>query len=116
MVKTSDEYGDGDTAKWLLKSLKLYLMSKYGKEGVMKCFDNIQNMIVNTYKSVQKIIINSKNSFELYGLDIIIDENLKPWLLEVNACPSFTATTKEDEELKVNMLDDCFTIVDMEKM
>ena len=46
----------------------------------------------------------------------MIDSQLKPWLLEVNACPSLTASTKEDEELKVNMLDDCFTIVDMEKM
>ena len=116
IVKTSDDYGDGDYAKWMLRSLKLYMASKYGEEPVAKCFAGIQSLIVNIYKSVQKTIINSKNSFELYGLDIIIDSNLKPWLLEVNACPSFTASTKEDEDLKVNLLDDCFTIVDMEKM
>ena len=116
IVKTSEDYGEGDYAKWMLRSLKLYMMSKFGDTKVNKCFADIQTLITNIFKSVQKIIINSKNCFELYGLDILIDSSLKPWLLEVNACPSFTASTKEDEELKNNLLDDCFTLVDMEKM
>ena len=92
------------------------MISKFGEAKVNQCFCDIQSLIINIYKSVQKIIINNKHSFELYGLDILIDSALKPWLLEVNACPSFTASTKDDEELKNNLLDDCFTIVDMEKM
>ena len=65
---------------------------------------------------MQKVIINDKHCFELYGYDILIDANLTPWILEINASPSMTANTPSDFEMKVDLLDDVFTIVDMEKV
>lgn len=47
----------------------------------------------------------------MYGFDILIDSNLKPWLIEVNASPSLTTTTPTDLELKMNLLKDVFAIV-----
>lgn len=48
------------------------------------------------------------------GYDIIIDQDLKPWLLEVNASPSLTANTREDYLMKTEMLHGMLDIIDME--
>jgi len=66
--------------------------------------------------AVQKVIINDKHCFELYGFDVLLDKNLKPWLIEINSSPSMTANTKDDFELKCGLLDDTFTILDLEKV
>lgn len=78
-------------------------------------FTEMEALIVRSLMSVQKVMINDKHCFELYGYDILIDENLKPWLLEVNASPALTAETPADYDLKHAMLNDCFDVVDMEK-
>merc|ERR1712228_473725 len=64
---------------------------------------------------VQKVMINDKHCFELYGYDILIDTDYKPWLLEVNASPSLTANTVADYDMKFGMLDDAMTVLDLEK-
>ncbi|CAD8087466.1 unnamed protein product [Paramecium sonneborni] len=114
--KTSDNYDEKLGGKWNLQTLKLYLMAKYGQEKVAETFYNIQMLMIRSLQAVQKIIINDKHCFELYGFDILLDAQLKPWLLEVNASPSMTSNTPIDFELKCGLLDDVFTIIDLEKV
>jgi tubulin polyglutamylase TTLL9 len=76
----------------------------------------VQQIIIKTLLAVAKVMMNDKRCFELYGFDILLDANLRPWLLEVNGSPSMTANTPIDKQLKVGILDDVFTILDMEKL
>ena len=47
----------------------------------------------------------------MYGYDILIDDYLKPWLIEVNASPSLTTTTEADRKLKMSVMESVFQIV-----
>ncbi|XP_055537111.1 polyglutamylase complex subunit TTLL1-like [Wyeomyia smithii] len=54
---------------------------------------------------------SDRHCFECYGYDIIIDNTLKPWLVEVNASPSLTSTTANDRILKYKLIDNILNIV-----
>ena len=45
-------------------------------------------------------------SFEVLGFDVLLDEKLRPWLLEVNRSPSFATDEKIDNEIKSGLLTD----------
>mmetsp|Transcript_37395 Transcript_37395/g.48376 ORF Transcript_37395/g.48376 Transcript_37395/m.48376 type:complete len:524 (-) Transcript_37395:125-1696(-) len=107
---SNDPFG----GKWDLRNLKLYLMSKYGTEKVDTLFSEIQDVVVRSLVAVQGVVIQDKHCFELYGYDILFDDALKPWLVEVNASPSLSANTAEDAQLKTTMLTAMLDIVDME--
>jgi tubulin polyglutamylase TTLL1 len=82
-----------------------------GKEATDKCFDEIKNIIYISLKSVQSVIINDKHCFEMYGYDVLIEHNLKPWLIEINASPSLSTTTEADRKLKIGVMESVFQIV-----
>jgi len=73
-------------------------------------------MILRCLQSVAKSIINDKHCFELYGFDVLLDDNLKPWLIEINASPSMTANTPADYDTKLGLLEDVYSIIDIEKI
>lgn len=102
------------TLKWAIRSLRIFMETRHGFEAATELFHNIQNIIIRSLLAVQPGMINDKHCFELYGYDVLIDSFLKPWLLEVNASPSLTASDKPDWVLKVNMLEDVLSIVDLE--
>jgi Tubulin-tyrosine ligase family len=52
------------------------------------------------------------NSFELFGVDVIIDKDLKPWLLEVNSSPSLAFSTPLDLQIKSELVADVIRLVD----
>ena len=56
-------------------------------------------------------MINDRHCFECYGYDVLIDDTLKPWLVEVNASPSLTTTTDSDRVIKLSLLRDIYNIV-----
>jgi len=113
--KHGDEYNKDTGGKWDLRQLKLHLISRHGIQTVDKMFYDCQMIIIHSLLSVQPVMMNDKHCFELYGYDIMFDDEYRPWLIEVNASPSLTANTKEDYKMKFELLNDMFDIIDIEK-
>jgi len=112
--KTAPGYDAGAGCKWPLRNYKMYLIAKYGLQATDRMFNAVEELAINSLFSVQKVMINDKHCFEMYGYDILIDDTLKPWLIEVNASPSISADTIQDYELKFGLLDDVYNVLDVE--
>ena len=61
--------------------------------------------------SIGRLGLRKSNSFELFGYDFMVDENLKPWLLEVNSSPSMESSTPVTTELVRNVLEDTVKVI-----
>lgn len=109
--KNGEDYNEKHGNKFPIKNLRLYLMGTRGHEAATKLWDDIYSVYIHALKAVQNVIINDKHCFEMYGFDILIDEKLQPWLLEVNACPSLHASTKVDRMLKMKVISDTLELL-----
>jgi tubulin polyglutamylase TTLL4 len=52
--------------------------------------------------------------FELYGFDILVDDTLRPWLMEVNVCPSLSSSSPMDRRIKHMLLVDVLNLIGVE--
>lgn len=109
--KHGEEYNDSHGGKWTVENLRLFLESTRGKEATDKLFDDMDWLIVHSLKAVQNVMSSDRHCFECYGYDIIIDTELKPWLIEVNASPSMAYTTHGDRVMKASLISDVINIV-----
>lgn len=62
----------------MLQRFRQYLASEHGPEAVETLFSDMDNIFIKSLQSMQKVIISDKHCFELYGYDILIDQDLKP--------------------------------------
>jgi len=55
-------------------------------------------------QAMKKSWMYRQNCFEIFGFDIILDSDLKPWVLEVNLSPSLSTDSPLDLIIKQNLL------------
>ena len=73
--------------------------------------DSIRFVMIHSLKAVAPVMSSQKHCFECYGFDLLIDSDLKVWLIEVNASPSLSTTTKADRQLKQALIHDLLKVV-----
>ena len=106
-----------NSSKWTLTSLKQYL--EENNINSEKIFSKIDDIIIKTFISCENNLVNAiskycayqENCFELYGFDILIDENLNCWLMEVNLSPNLHFDAAIDLKIKGEMLAEIFDLI-----
>jgi tubulin polyglutamylase TTLL4 len=106
-----------DSSKWSLVEYRNYF-KKEGKEKILdKIWKQIEDVVIKTMINVSEInsrdlpINKNNNVFELYGLDIFVDEKFKVWLLEVNVNPSLHCNSPLDLSIKTDLIADLFNLI-----
>lgn len=97
---------------WTNQAFKKFLVKK-GKPTVWDeiIYPGMKKSIQRVMMTIQDVIEDRKNSFELYGADFMIDEHYIPWLIEINCSPAMGGTTKITERLCSDVLDDCVKVI-----
>ncbi|XP_046804788.1 tubulin polyglutamylase TTLL5 isoform X3 [Lucilia cuprina] len=116
-IKSRDAHEEDVGHKWTLSALLRHLKSQACDTNLLMA--NIEDLIIKSILSCAQSIIsacrmfvpNGNNCFELYGFDILIDNTLKPWLLEVNLSPSMGVDSPLDAKVKSSLITDLLTCV-----
>lgn len=64
---------------------------------------------------MKKVGAHRSNCFEILGFDILIDSDLKPWLLEVNLSSSMACDSPLDLSIKSNLVTDTFNMIGVKR-
>ena len=59
---------------------------------------------------------NASSCFEILGFDIMIDRDLKPWLIEVNSAPSFKGSSALDKRVKTEVITESIQLLGMTRI
>jgi hypothetical protein len=79
---------------------------------IIKSLISGENHIFN---AVKKNCVYRSNCFELFGYDVLIDSDLKPWLIEINLSPSLACESPLDTTIKSNLIADTLSMIGVKR-
>ncbi|CAN0262815.1 unnamed protein product [Ectocarpus sp. 6 AP-2014] len=106
-------------SKWALTFFWKYLEKALGKKKSDEVQRSIEDVVLRTMVAADGDMTTHSHQFtrhrgccyELFGFDVLLDEALKPWLLEVNISPSLFGSSALDRRIKGTLMADIFHLV-----
>ncbi|XP_013141505.1 PREDICTED: probable tubulin polyglutamylase TTLL2 [Papilio polytes] len=115
--KTGPRYAEckdriGSGCKWTLKQVRRALVGRWGAVEWL-VWQRVRALVTLTLLAQAAGTPPARNCFEFYGFDVLLDESMKPWLLEVNLSPALAADCEADVAVKQPMLHELFDLLGM---
>ncbi|KAG9389455.1 Tubulin-tyrosine ligase/Tubulin polyglutamylase [Carpediemonas membranifera] len=105
-----------ELSKWSLTMLAAFMEQR--GDDFKATWESITDVIVrallcgdSALNSAFKANCPSGNAFEMFGVDIMLDAALKPWLIEINTSPSTASSSPMDRVIKSSVLSDLLDLV-----
>ncbi|XP_078698851.1 uncharacterized protein LOC144926181 [Branchiostoma floridae x Branchiostoma belcheri] len=110
---STDKERVGPGCKWTLSQLRTYFHQSNLDDRML--WQRISNIVTLTLLCQVPTVPKAPYCCELFGFDILIDENMKPWLLEVNFSPALSVDCQADLIVKKPMLHDFVEIMNFKE-
>lgn len=122
-VKNNDVDDDGGSKRTLTTVLD-YMEENEPNFSREDMLDQIEDICVKTiiavqpalshaYRTCQPDDLENSMSFQILGMDVMIDQKLKPWLIEVNHLSSFGTDSPLDKRVKFDLIWDTFNLLNL---
>ncbi|CAL4066545.1 unnamed protein product, partial [Meganyctiphanes norvegica] len=118
-VQNEEAGKDNHGNKWSLSAFLRHLKTQ--NVDTVTLMRNLENVVTRTILAAsgnmkvasERLLKHPNTCFELFGFDILIDKELKPWVLEVNLSPSLNINQPIDLKIKSALVADLFSLVGM---
>jgi Tubulin-tyrosine ligase family len=108
---------ENSVTKWDFGNYCKYLTTQGVKYSDI--FDSIKDIVIKTLITIQPHVSHAmqryskiqEKCYDVYGFDVILDSQLKAYLLEVNICPSLSSSSRLDKRIKTILLSDIFHMI-----
>jgi len=115
-IQNEEENEDNYGFKWSLTALMKYLQTiDCDTEKLwQKIVDIIIKAIIsgskNILAAIKRTLEHRSNCFELFGFDVLIDDNFQPWIMEINLSPSIAVDAPLDFKIKSRLISDTLNL------
>ena len=125
----TDENKDDEGSKWSTHALAKRLDDLHGPGTWQRIWDSMEDMVVKSLISCEARVnglvkLHTPQSleeppvqrpgfvcYEVFGYDVMLDSELKPWLIEVNVSPALDSSSPLDKRIKHNMITTMLNLV-----